>query len=71
MMRKLYRTTKHGTQYWEAWDVGRKLVVHFGTLGTIGKKKTVHIPKGVSIASAIAKEAAAPKRDGFKRGFEL
>ncbi len=66
MMRKLYKTTKERTEYWEAWDVGRKLVVHFGTLGTTGKKKTVRIPSGVTAASMIAKEAAAPKRDGFK-----
>jgi hypothetical protein len=66
MMRKLYKTTKGRKQYWEAWNVGRKLVVHFGTLGTVGKKKTVRIRKGVSIASAIAKEAAAPRRDGFE-----
>ena len=65
MMLKLYKRSGKKTLYWETWDDGRKLVIHWGELGMRGKTKTVAIPKGSTAKKEIAAASAQPKEEGY------
>jgi hypothetical protein len=65
MMLKLYQRSGKKIFYWETWDDGRKLVIHWGTLGTRGKTKTVRISGSTSTRKAIAAHSEKPKKEGY------
>ena len=66
-MKKLYKRTGKQTRYWEAWDAGnRSVIVHWGTLGKTGRKKTVRIPKGKTAGDVIERESQEPSSNGYE-----
>jgi hypothetical protein len=64
-MLKLYKRSRGGIRYWEAWTDGGHLVVHEGKLGERGKAKVV-IPKAAQSPAQCLREAAAkPRAEGY------
>jgi hypothetical protein len=65
MMLKLYKREGEQTRYWEAWADGRKVVIHYGIVGTKGKTRTVALSKGMTARKLIAAESAGPIDEGY------
>lgn len=65
-MLKLYKQTRSGLQYWEAWEDEEKIVTHRGTLGETGV--TVEIPLSVSEDAEllIERESKPHRANGFE-----
>jgi len=64
-MIKLYRRESTGISYRETWNVGRELIVHWGTIGQTGQKRSVKVPSERTIKEAIECEAAEIRKAGF------
>jgi len=66
MMLKLYKRDGAVTSYWEAWNDGRKVVIHWGALGEEGQSRQIRLQKGDTAAGTIARESQAPLAEGHK-----
>lgn len=66
MMLKLYNRASTETLYWECWDNGRKIIVHWGVLGTKGKTRTINLGRGEKAKDIMAVESAVPMQEGFR-----
>lgn len=66
MLTKLYKNQNGAVHYYECWNNGRKVVVHWGALGRVGESKTVTVRRGETAASVIASELSIPRSKGYK-----
>ena len=66
MMLKLYKRTGDSTSYWEAWDDGKNVTIHFGILGKRGESKEISISFWKTAKKIILKESAGPLSQGYK-----
>ncbi len=55
-MIKLYRTMENVTEYWEFWESGAEVIVHWGTIGDKGNTKEFNLPKGTRAERLIENE---------------
>lgn len=65
-MLKLYKKSKDGTQYWEAWDADGEVMVHWGTLGDRGQTQAIKLESGKRASAIIRRESNAPRQEGYK-----
>lgn len=65
-MLKLYRRTKRGTEYWEAWSTATEIKIHWGKLGDLGESRELPIERGVNPSDTIKREAKPIRLAGFK-----
>ena len=66
MIIKLYKNIDGLMHYYEAWDNDKKVVVHWGKLGTVGKDKIVNVKLGETVASVIERELSQARTEGYK-----
>lgn len=66
MLIKLYKNQNGALHYYEAWDDGKKVTVHWGELGQVGESKTVTVRSGETVESLIERELSVPRSQGYK-----
>ncbi len=65
MVLKLYKRLPDAIHYWEAWNDGRKLFVHFGILGHKGKTREIPLRWFERASNAVSREASGPRGEGY------
>jgi hypothetical protein len=66
-MLKLYKRKGKTTEYWEAWEDGRKVIVHWGKLGSTGKSRTIRLKPSERGRAVIKAESQKPLAEGFQK----
>lgn len=66
MFIKLYKNQSDALHYYEAWEDGKKVTIHWGELGQIGKSRTVIIGQGETAENVVEKELSLPRSQGYK-----
>lgn len=64
-MLKLYKEQEGDLLYWEAWEDGREIVIHWGILGDRGESMVVPLPEFEPPMSAIEEHAKEAREAGF------
>jgi hypothetical protein len=64
-MLKLYKRSRTGVRYWEAWKIPGMVVVHEGMLGDRGKAKYLIPEDGQTPEQCIMEAAAKPRARGY------
>ncbi|MGE3803888.1 MAG: toxin-antitoxin system YwqK family antitoxin [Gemmataceae bacterium] len=64
-MLKLYKRTRAGIRYWEAWNLDGSVVVHEGKLGDKGKHRFCRPPGRQSAKRFIEEAARQPREQGY------
>lgn len=63
---KLYRLSKSGSAYWEAWDMDKnRAIIHWGILGERGKSREVRSTLFSSFRKKLEKEAQEYLDNGY------
>ncbi len=65
-MLNLYKFSGDTVQYWEAWENGGVVTVHWGQLGERGTTGEVALKERQSTSQAITELSQQPRRDGFR-----
>lgn len=65
MLLKLYKKEEGTTLYWEAWDEGDEIIVHFGQLGQIGETTNIPLAEFEPPETAILRHADEAREAGF------
>jgi hypothetical protein len=63
---KLYKRTEESTLYWEAWEHGREVIIHWGVLGERGETRQIAIGPDTTGRSLITRESKAYRSQGFQ-----
>jgi hypothetical protein len=64
-MIKLYKREEAKIRYWEAWDAGREITIHWGDVGETGETRLVRRSRGESAEDVFSRESAQPRNEGF------
>jgi predicted DNA-binding WGR domain protein len=64
-MLKLYDQSKPTLNYWEAWEDGYDVVIHWGEIGSEGTTRRETIPRSQTAENVITAAAEEPRRNGF------
>jgi hypothetical protein len=62
---KLYKNINNFFHYFEAWNNGRNVTVHWGEVGRIGDKKIIKVKKGETSKAIIEIELNQARQNGF------
>lgn len=65
MLLKLYKREGESMLYWEAWDEGDEILIHFGVLGQMGETTTVALAEFEPPETAIVRHAEEARAAGF------